>query len=170
MEKVGRCPSSWLCPACWVNHPDFNCPRSAEQTALTRALMHLERGREPADEQCCADQAFAPEEQAQASGEQRDVTDTEVASDQERPAEEPTADPPTDTAEPPTVFPELIPPQQPQQKKRPAPKQKDDLASTFGLEEDASKAPQGLSRESKSNKASNIQNLKTQEPGPHVRG
>ena len=124
-----------VCPVCWINRPDFNWPRSAEQTALVRALMHLERGGEPSDEQYRQNQAFAPEEQARTSGEQRDVTDTEVASDQDQPTEEP-------TAEPPTVFPGLIPPQQPQQK--PAPKQKDEMPPTFGVGEDAPGTPQGL--------------------------
>ena len=108
-----------VCPVCWTHHPDFNWPRSAEQTALVRALMHLERVGELSDEQYRQDQAFAPEEQARTSGEQRDVT-AEVASDQGQPTEEP-------TAEPPTVLPGLVPPQQPQQK--PAPKQKDEMHS-----------------------------------------
>ena len=123
-----------VCPVCWIKHPDFNCPRSAEQTALIRALMHLERGGETSDEQYRQDQAFAPEEQAQASGEQRDVTDTEVASDQDQPTEEP-------AVEPPTIFPGLVPPQQPQQKERPAPKQKDAVPPAFGSGESKPRTP-----------------------------
>ena len=115
--------------------------------------MHLERGGEPSEEQY--DPVFAPEEEAQASGVQQDVTDTEVASDQDQ-QDAPTEEP---TVEPPTIFPGLIPPRQPQQKKRPAPKHNDEEPPTFGAEQGEPVSPQGSSRESRSNEISNIQNL-----------